>query len=272
MRIDKDTSSTMHRMKERLSLVSYERITHELNKMLLGDNVSDVLIEYSDVLAVIIPEIKPMVGFDQHNYHHDFDVWRHTVAVVAGSKKDLSLRLSALLHDIAKPRTYTVDENGTGHFFGHASLGAQMSEEILLRLKYPTKTVSEVTGIIKHHADVFVVEERPVKRLLSKFGMNGLCRLAELRKADSLGKKKAGVEDIKSISEADRLVSMAEEIVKAEKCFSLKQLALNGDDIMSFGIPAGREIGRLLQEALDAVIDGRCENTKESCIRYLGLK
>lgn len=122
MEIELETAAAVHRNQELLKAIAVERIQGELTKMLCGSGVKKILEEFADVISVVIPEIEPMFGFEQHNPHHNSDVWNHTIKVVASIPADPVLRWSGMLHDIGKPHCFSLDEDGVGHFYRHASI------------------------------------------------------------------------------------------------------------------------------------------------------
>ena len=167
-RIEEETAAAIHENKERIPTVSAERIQVELTKLLCGVNVKNVLMDWWDVLGVVIPEILPMHGFDQKTPYHIYDVWEHTAVAVSKTPPVTHLRLSALLHDIGKPATFFTDEKGIGHFYGHPAVSARMAEEILTRLKYDNVTRRRVVTLVREHDRIIEEKETAVKRALSR--------------------------------------------------------------------------------------------------------
>ena len=263
--IEEETAASIHRNKNLLKNISAERLTSELTKLLCGDFAEKVLLEYSDVISVLISELSVLIGFDQHHFRHDKDAFCHTAAVVSAVPPVLHLRLAALLHDVAKPKCFSLDENGTGHFFGHAPAGAQISAEILSRLKFDNETKEAVSTLILHHEDRFEPEAKPIKRALSKLGSTAFFDLIALMQADDIGKKPEYCHP-KSYFDEFRLI--AKEIIKNEECFSLKHLAVNGGDLASVGIAPGPKMGAVLQKLLEEVISENLPNKKASLIAF----
>lgn len=257
--LDKDTESAVHRCRKLLRDVSEERITAELNKLLMGENVYDVLTKYHDVFEVFIPEITPCVGFNQQSRYHLYDVWEHTAMSVSQAKKDLTIRLAMLLHDISKPDCFKLDDNGQGHFYEHEQMGAEVAEKILRRLKYPNSVIEDVVTLIRYHYVTPVDDERVIKRLMSKMGSAAFHRLMEVQKADSRAKQPFCMERVPLI---DKINFKAYEIEKRGDCISLKDLAVNGNDIMELGY-SGKAVGAILDELLQAVISEEISNEKE---------
>lgn len=247
-----------------LQKVAAERLRTELIKLLCGDQVCKVLLDFPDVLGQLIPEIFPMVGFNQQTPYHIYNVYEHTAHAVAAVKNTPVLRLTMLLHDIGKPSRFTVDEKGQGHFKGHGAVSVRMCEEILPRLRFDKKNIERTLTLIKHHDVDLEPREALIKRWLNRLTPEGFFQLMEVKLADNAAQnplydRSAGYREIMQI---------AHEIIDREECFSLSSLAVNGDDLIKMGIPAGKEIGETLQFLLQAVIDEKCDNHRELLLEY----
>lgn len=187
--IEPATAAAIHKNKDLLRLIAAERINGELCKLLCGKNALTVLLEYSDVLAVIIPELAPCIGFDQNNRYHQYTVYDHMMHAVANCKTDsLPVRLALFLHDIGKPLCYTEDENG-GHFHGHAVPSRDIAKTILERLRFDTKTKNEVLELILYHDALIEPTPKTVRRWLNKVGEERLRQLLLVREADIRDRK-----------------------------------------------------------------------------------
>lgn len=242
-----------------LKNISVERIYTEFSKLLCGDSVKHILLEYTEVLAVFIPEIMHTKGFDQKNYHHIYDVLEHTAVAVENTPKIPQLRMAALLHDFGKPHTFTIDEKGIGHFYGHGDVSRQQAENILTRLKVSKEDYHLITTLVKYHDTPVVNTEKSVRRALSKYGEETLRMLLRLKRADNRGQN---IQDFDRTGEYDRLESTINSVIEKQQCFSLKQLAVNGKDLIAMGIPPSPETGRILNILLDMVINGDLPNEK----------
>ncbi len=263
--IEEETEKAMHKCCKLLSNVSPERVYVELTKMLCGKNIRQVLMKYSDIISAVIPEIKAMKGFNQHNFHHKYDLLGHTATVTQNISPAVHLRLAAFLHDVAKPLCMSFDENGTGHFYRHPSLGAKAADEILRRLKCDNKTREAVVTLIKLHDNPIEESERIIKRKLRTIGKDMLFDLIELQRADTSG---LADEFHSRFEHFDKLEALTADILKREECFSLKDLDINGNDIIKLGYQ-GKKVGEILNGLLDAVIDGKAENSKAQLIEYV---
>ena len=169
--------------------------------------------------------------------------------------------MAALLHDLGKPACLTIDENGQGHFYGHASIGAELADGILLRLKAPTALRERIVFLIQHHMDMITADRKLLRRLLSRYGEEALRQLMDLQKADFTSKGVTG--DSFDFGEVDDMIT---DIVAEESCLSLKDLAVNGHDLMAMGI-TGQDIGRTLNSLLDAVLEEQLPNEKAALLR-----
>ena len=260
--IDTETEKAMFSCKELLIHISKERVFTELSKMLCGENIREVLSKYSEILSVVLPEIKDMKGFEQHNFHHIYDVLNHTAVVVENTPHLLHLRLAALFHDCGKPDCFSLDENGVGHFYSHASISAKKAEEALIRLRCDNKTREKVTKLIKLHDAPIEENEVTVRKKLSKYGEELFFDLIELKRADTKG---LAPEFHSRESHFDALESIANRVLSEKPCFSLKNLAINGNDLAKLGFE-GKEIGQCLKMLLDEVIENKLKNELDSLL------
>ena len=264
-RLEADTAKAVHRNRGLLAAIAAERVQAELTRLLCGQNAEAVLLEYGDVLAVSIPELAPMFGFQQHNPHHDRDVWAHTAAVVAAAPAEPVLRWAALLHDVGKPACFSLAYDGIGHFYGHAQHSTGLANEILTRLRLDRDSRERILALIRCHDLPIPPEAKPVKRLMNKLGADAVRQLICLHKADTAGQSPlcAG-----RIQEYDRVEAVRQALLAQAACFSLKDLAVNGRDLLSLGL-TGREIGQALEYCLNAVIDERLPNEKQPLLEEL---
>ncbi len=259
--IEEKTSASIHKNAELLKNISAERIMSEFTKILMGKNVEDVLMNYKDVIAVFIPEIKPMFGFEQHNPHHVYDVWQHTVKSVACVKNERILRLTAFFHDIGKPKAFTVDSGGKGHFHGHPEVSDRMADDILKRLKTDNNTIATVRLLIKLHDLRPKADEKNVRRLMYETGKENYPLLMDIKRADALAQNPE-MHGYK-LEYIAQLENIYKQELEKKSAFNLKTLAVNGRDIINTGVRDGRTIGMILEYLLDRVIDGDIENDKQ---------
>ncbi len=236
-----------------------ERVFDELCKLLPLVTARD-LQQFAPILAQVIPELAPTIGFQQHNHHHAYDLFTHIAHVTAAVPNALHLRWAALLHDIGKIDTFTLDETGCGHFYGHAKVSAEQANAVLLRLKAPTALREQVVRLIELHMTWLEEDKRLLRRRLSRWGEQTLWDLLVLQEAD-MGSK--GVENDPALSQFPRIRSLLQEILAENSCLTLKDLAVSGTDLIGLGIPAGPALGKALNALLELVLDEAIPNEKE---------
>lgn len=259
--IEPATRQALHSNKELLKKISAERIREELTKLITGPGAGRIIMKYVEIIGVVMPEILAMQGFDQRNPHHIYDVLEHSAAAVDSISPVPYLRWAALLHDVGKPQTFTTDKDGTGHFYGHGARSEEMARAILRRLRFDNETVRRVADLVKYHDLQIELTTKAVKRVLNKLGEETFRDLILLKRADNLAQHPDYLDRQKYY---DQLEDLLEQIIEEAQCFSLRDLAINGSDLIEAGITDGRTIGRTLKAALEAVMDGNLANEKET--------
>lgn len=261
--IEPATAAALRRQAPSLERVSPERVSAELTKLLLGPGARGVLLEYSDVLRAVLPELWPMVGFDQRNRHHIYDVWEHSAVTVENVPPDRVLRWAALLHDSGKPACFTLDEAGEGHFYGHPAESARIAEEVLRRLRFDNATRERIVTLVRQHDRQMEDTDPAVKRALSRLGEETYFQLLELKRGDNLAQSP---EFRGRLELCHRLEARARALLAQGSCFSLRDLAVKGGDLLAAGMKPGPELGETLDWLLDAVLEGRCDNDKAALL------
>ena len=261
--VEKNTLEAMGTEAHLMDNLARERVFEELSKLLPLLKAED-LIRFGPILAAVIPELQPMLGFDQRSPHHAYDLFTHVAHVVAGVPAELTLRWAALLHDIGKVPTFTQDETGRGHFYGHAPKGAEMAEEVLLRLKAPTALRQQVVLLIDRHMTRLQPDKKQLRRQIGRLGWETVEQILLLQEAD-MGSKGTGESDDPAIFAAIRQVM--EEIRREDSCLSLKDLAVKGNDLMALGF-AGKEIGQMLNSLLEQVLEENLPNDREALLSW----
>ena len=258
---DPETEAAMLRQAHLMEHLARERVFEELNRLLPKINAPQLL-RFAPVLAAVIPELGPMIGFDQHSPHHAYDLYTHVAHVVEAVPGEPVLRWAALLHDIGKVPTFTRDENGRGHFYGHAQAGEDMAEQVLRRLKAPTALREQVKQLIGLHMTRLEPEKKRLRRMLNRLGTDTVLRLLDLQQADMGSKGTGTAEEMGQFAPVRELLA---EILAEDSCLSLKDLAVNGSDLMALGY-SGREIGRELDRLLELVLEETLPNTREALL------
>ena len=262
--IEEKTAAAVHSLKASLQDVAAERIRVELAKLLCGKGVADILRAYHDVICQVLPQLAPMVGFEQHTPFHRYDVWEHTVRCVEAVPPTEALRLTMLLHDSGKPAAFTMDENGVGHAYGHHRISAEIAEEALSFLRVDNATHDRVLKLVENH-DIPMRNERPLlKRRLNKFGEEALWQLIDVQRADAMGKGTLTQEEIDA--RFDELRRALAELIASQPCVTLKDLAVRGGDLMQAGIGKGKIIGECLNYLLNEVMAERLENRRDALL------
>lgn len=257
-----DTQSSIKKLYPLLKNISVERFSYELCEILQGKAVVDVLERFWYVFNEFIPEIEPMVGFEQHNDYHIFDVWVHTITAIANSEKDLSVRLALLFHDTGKPECFTMDEK-CGHFYGHSVVSERICRNRLTTLKFSNNTINQISELVLYHEIEVKISEKAIKKLLNKIDEANFRKLLDVKRADIMG------HSLKSrymLEHLDHIGTKLDKIIADNQCFKLKNLAITGKDLIKMGIPQGKEIGYILSDLLTKVIDGDIENDREVLI------
>ena len=262
--VEPETRKAMISQLPLMDNLARERVFDELCKLLPLVKAGD-LQKFAPVLAAVIPELAPTIGFDQRSPHHAYDLFTHIAHVTAGVSADLVLRWAALLHDVGKSPTFTTDETGRGHFYGHAPASAEMADAILRRLKAPTALREQVVLLIEKHMTRLSPDKKILRRWVGRLGWENLERLLVLQEAD-MGSKGTGKTE--EMAQFIKIRESLEEIRKEKACLSLKDLAVNGHDLMALGM-TGRKIGSTLNDLLEQVLDEKLPNEKTVLLDFV---
>lgn len=254
--IDEATAAAMHEMKDSLLNISIERVSSELMLLLSGTSPYNVLTQFADIIAVIIPEIKPCISFDQRNRYQVYDVWKHCAAAVEHSANIPEVRLALMLHDIGKPHCFKLDDEGNGSFFNHEKISSEMAVNILRYMRFPNSTVERVSKLIKYHYVIPMDDHKVVRKLLSALGEDDFTLLIELMKGNNRAKHSSCFERIHTL---EAMQAKAKKIIEERQCISIAELAVSGSDMVTAGF-SGSEIGSILNVLLEAVMEDKVEN------------
>lgn len=277
--VDSDASLNIHKMYKNLENISTERINSEFCKIALSSEFYIQIVLFREVFSLFIPEIKDMFGFQQNNPYHIYDVWNHTVHAVQAyecdcepdlNSRDLITSLAVFFHDIGKPHCYQDGEDGIRHFKGHGKVSANMTDTIMKRLRFDNDTREKVVELVYYHDATFEVGKKYIKRWLNKIGEEQFRRLLNVRRADI--KAQADINQETRLQKIDNIGYILEEVLQDDECFSLKDLAVNGKDLITIGYKPGKEIGEVLNNLLDSVISGEYINEKEKLLEIAERK
>lgn len=264
--IEPRTKKAIYDNKELLRNVSAERIYSELSKLLMGNHVFHVLSEYKEIIGVIIPELKAIFDVSQNTRWHIYDVWLHTCKAVEQSPEDLPLRLTMLLHDIGKAYSKTTDDNGVDHFKGHQKISAVYADKVLKRLKVSNDTYNRVMRVVPIHDMHIGTEKNRIKKWLFEIGESTLRDLIEVKRADKLAQNpEMTVNELENLNITQTIL---DEIIEEGEAFSLRDLAVHGNDLKALGYN-GKRIGEMLSFLLQKVMDNELENDKDALLSYL---
>lgn len=264
--LEKGTAESAVRNRSLIDRIAAERVRVEFVKLLCGYSAADILRRYREVIAQFIPEIQPTFEFCQKNSHHRYDVWEHTLHSLEAVESEPVLRLTMFFHDLGKPMCFTQSADGVGHFYGHPATSADLAKQILMRLRFDKKTENTVVTLVKSHDLPLVPEERSLRRRLNTLGEQNLRLLLKVEKADAKGK---GTTDNSYFESLEKIPQVLQRIMEQRQCFQLSELAVNGEDLMKAGIPKGAVIGETLKYLLNAVLDGKCANSKQQLLMHL---
>lgn len=287
--IEPNTEKYIFEMKDKIHEVSVERIREELSKLLTSKWAKQTLDKYRDILFEIIPQMRALNNFNQHTKYHSYDAFTHTLIVIDkmpteidktrfsdnADKRLINIgKWAALLHDIGKPDCFTIDDNNQGHFYGHPKISVEISKEILKHFKFSTKTKEAILLLIQWHDQPMSDSEKSVRKMLRKFS-EANCEFStydmfriycDLRRADSY----AHAQNYREyLSFTNKIEKAFEHIIEKDQAFSLKDLAIKGQDILNLNVAPGPQISKILNECLDAVIDENLPNEKDKLIEFV---
>lgn len=271
--IDPATDHALCRMVPDLNRVAAERIRDELLKLLCGKASGRILRNYPEVIAEILPEVRAMIGYDQLNHHHSWDLWEHTVRAVEGVPADPLMRLTMLLHDTGKPMVRTIDEKGEGHYKKHQQASAQLALSAAERLHLSNEFKNRLITLVGNH-DIPLrtangeinIDRSFLLHRLNRFGEQNLRALFRIHCADRIatGYSTPEREEARLRERMDAL----DALLAGQPCFTLKDLAVNGNDLKAAGME-GKAIGETLDALLEAVMDGNVENSRDALLEHL---
>lgn len=269
--IEENTKSAIHKCKDLLNNISAERIRDEFVKLICGKNVYNVFQEFSDVISVFIPEIKPCINFKQENRHHCFDVYTHILKAIEQSKPEPTVRLAIFFHDIAKPLVAHFDEKGEQHYYGHPKKGAEITEKILTRLRFDNNTKNQVVTLVAFHDSPIMInnavepDRKRLKRIMSQIGQDLIFDLIEIKRCDNSAQNPKYFRGENFYEDTYKIIN---KIISGEECFSIRDLKINGNDLIEMGYK-GKQIGDILNNVLEKVINDVLKNETESIKQYI---
>ena len=264
--IEANTYQAIKDLAPTLERISAERIQVEMVKLITSDHPERMRDVYETGLTkVFFPEFDAMMECDQINKHHMYTVGEHTIVSMGLAPADRVIRLAMLLHDIAKPVCKTTDENGQNHFKMHPVEGQKMAKTVLRRLKFDNDTTDKVCNLVKNHDDRPAINERNIRRMIIRVGQENFNDLLAVKRADCLAQSMYHRQE--KLQYIDELEKMFNQIVAAGDCLNIKDLEINGKDLIQMGVPQGQRIGEVLKTIFDRVVDEPELNNREILIK-----
>lgn len=271
--IEAKTRQAIREKAEFLRDISAERIQVELTKLITSDHPERIIDAYDlGITAIVLPEFDTMMETPQHTVYHKYDVGRHTVAVMQNIDATPVLRWAALLHDSAKPECRTTDEQGVDHFYGHPKAGKAIARRVLRRMKLDNDTIQRVERLVEWHDFGLdgTVTKKTLRRALNQMGPDLFDDYAKLRRADMLGQSDYMQE--KKQQDYRHLLEMYREIREAQECLLIRDLKLDGKDLIVMGVQPGPDMGKILNDLLQQVLEEPQLNTKEKLKELVQIK
>ena len=267
--VEADTVQAMKELAPTLSKISAERIAAELEKLLVSPHPEKLKMAYEcGITAVILPEFDRCMETAQNNPHHKYSVGEHTIVSIGNARPDRILRYTMLMHDMGKPSCKTTDEQGIDHFYGHQEVSAQMANDILRRLKSDNETRRSVSKLVRYHDLTCGLTGKSVRKAISLIGEDLFPLYLEVKDADTRAQSDFRFQEKMDYLEEVRL--LYRKILEEGDCLSLKDLAVNGKDLIAAGMKPGREIGEVLEAMYRDVIDDPEHNNKEYLMEKYG--
>ena len=264
--IEADTAAALHADRELLTQVAPERIEMEFRRLICGDFIVDVLLDYADVVSVFIPQIEPCIGFDQRNPHHVYTVWEHMVRAASFAPPQPVMRYAVLFHDIGKPATFRMGEDGCGHFYGHREVGADIFHELARNLRLPHREAHLAELLVRYHDANLPTTKKGLRRWIVHFGEETMRRILAIHRCDIQALNPAEVDA--ALANMDAYDAFFAETLAGMQVFGLSDLAVDGRDLMDVGVPQGPPVGAALRACLQAVVDGEVPNERDALCAY----
>lgn len=264
--IEENTKKAIGKKAFSLAHISAERIQVELIKTVLSPYPERLKTAYElGVTQVFLPEFDAMMKTTQETPHHRTGVGEHTLEAMKAIVPDKVLRLTMLFHDVAKPLTKTMDQEGIAHFKGHDSKGADVTKEILKRLKFDNDTLRKVCLLVKYHDCRIAPSPKSIRRLMHAMGEGMFPLYMVVRKADMAAQSDYQYES--KAADMNAIEACYKEIKEKEECTSLKMLEVSGSDLIALGVKPGKQIGEMLDRLLEVVLETPEYNKKEILVK-----
>ncbi len=264
--VEPGCARALHADRGLLSRVAAERLEMEFRRIICGEHLVDVLLEYADVVAAFIPQVEPCIGFDQRNPHHMYTVWEHMVRAASFAPAEPVMRYAVLFHDIGKPATFFIGEDGCGHFYGHREAGAGIFHGLARDLRIPRRQANHAELLVRYHDANLPTTRKGLRRWIVRFGEETMRELLVVHRCDIQALDSAEVDG--ALLGMDAYDAFFLDVLSGMKVFGMRDLAVDGHDLMAAGVEAGPAVGKALRACLQAVVDGELENERAALIAY----
>lgn len=261
--LEPETRRALDRLHGSISRVAKERIFAELKKLLTAPHAADALRICPALLFSAVPELAVLRDVPQHSRYHIYDVFEHTLHALDAAPPDETVRLAVLLHDTGKGPCRTTGADGYDHFYGHPVKSAEIARRALQSLCCDNRTLRAVVRLVELHDLHFPMRPVKFRRLLAALGFPLFYRLLDVARADSAAHAPEFIAPrLQALDEAE---AEARRLEAAGFCRTVRQLRINGDDLIARGL-RGPEIGETLDGLLRDVIDGQLENDRSALL------
>lgn len=264
--IEEQTKHAIEKLAPNLQKVSRERIQMEMIKLLISPHPEQIRVAWeTGIMTWVMPEFNRMMEQPQNNPYHCYDVGTHTIVMLQNIPADKILRLTALFHDMGKPDTCSLTEDGETHFYNHAARSSVLAEKRMRDWKLDNDTISQVTTLVAYHSYPFRRDKRMIRSVMNKVGEELFLPLMEVMRADTLAKSDYTRQE--RLDDIDAIIRLYQEILDSKECFRMRDLAVNGRDLIQAGMKPGKELGSVLQNMLEHVLEHPEDNKKEILFR-----
>lgn len=264
-KIENETKKAILKLNNLLGDVSVERIRDEFNKIILSDPYAVFDLVDHKLMKFICPEFLGTIGIDQKNPNHHLDIANHIVESMVAAPADLVLRLTMFFHDVGKPQTMKVDSEGVGHFYSHNTVSEEIARQTLKRLKYSNKTIRIVKHLIHYHDSFPEATQKSVRRFVNKHGTEYTELFFHVWRADMRAQEPSRLQE--KLDTIDEVEKIFKDIKESKPALSIKDLEINGNDLMELGLSEGPEIGNVLNKLLEIILEDPSKNQRDTLIR-----
>ncbi|TYC06776.1 MAG: HD domain-containing protein [Kosmotoga sp.] len=264
-KIENETKKAILKLNNLLGDVSFERIRDEFNKIILSDPYAVFDLVDHKLMKFICPEFLGTIRIDQKNPNHHLDIANHIVESMVAAPADLVLRLTMFFHDVGKPQTMKVDSEGVGHFYSHNTVSEEIARQTLKRLKYSNKTIRIVKHLIHYHDSFPEATQKSVRRFVNKHGTEYTELFFHVWRADMKAQEPSRLQE--KLDTIDEVEKIFKDIKESKPALSIKDLEINGNDLMELGLSEGPEIGNVLNKLLEIILEDPSKNQRDTLIR-----